>query len=125
MSGIDWSPTPAAYSIDREQLDALLSMPYDEPDMADVERVCDEVRHEPVLRTLCLALSDDLSLPLQCRFKLGHVDPHDWATEKPILMRDKAERLREEQDSPSGRLPVRTPGAALEEEREVVETWNV
>lgn len=83
----------------------------------------EEMPYEPVLRTLCLALSDDRNMPLQCRFKLGHVDPHDWATEKPILMRDKAERLREEQDTPSGRLPVRTPGAALEEEREVIERW--
>jgi hypothetical protein len=113
MSGIDWNATPAAYAINREQLDDLLSMPYDEPNMDEVERVCDEVRREPALRALCLQLSADLSLPLQCRFKLDHSGGHDWEIEKDVLTDYRAQQLREEQDTPSGMLPVRTPGAAL------------
>lgn len=35
-----------------------------------------------VRRTLCLELSGDLSMPLQCRFKLGHAPGHDWEIEK-------------------------------------------
>ena len=111
-------------TVNREGVNELLSMPYDEPDMADVERACDEVRHEPVLRTLCLALSDDLTLPLQCKFGRDHFGDHDWQIEGVVLSEFRADLLRDEQDTPSGRLPVRTPGAALEEEREVVETWT-
>lgn len=77
----------------------------------------------PVKRTLCLALSDDRALPLQCRFKVDHVTRHEWEIDNSPLTEGRAERLREEQDTPSGRLPVRTPGAALEEEREVIERW--
>lgn len=70
----------------------------------------------PVKRTLCLALSDDRNMPLQCRFKLDHVTRHEWEIDNSPLTEGRAERLREEQDTPSGRLPVRTPGAALEED---------
>lgn len=62
---------------------------------------------------LCLQLSTDLSLPLQCRFKLDHSGGHDWEIEKDLLTDYRAKQLREEQDTPSGMLPVRTPGAAL------------
>ncbi len=68
---------------------------------------------QPVPRTLCLALSDDRSLPLQCRFKLDHSGGHDREIERGVLTRDRAEWLRDEQDTPSGVLPVRVPGAAL------------
>lgn len=62
---------------------------------------------------LCLQLSADLSLPLQCRFKLDHAGDHDWEIERGVLTDYRAKQLREEQDTPSGMLPVRTPGAAL------------
>lgn len=68
---------------------------------------------QPVPRTLCLALSDDRSLPLQCRFKLDHSGGHDWEIERGVLTEHRAEWLRDEQDTPSGVLPVRVPGAAL------------
>lgn len=103
------------------------------------------VQPEPVKRTLCLMLSDDRAYPLQCRFKLGHLDGHDWEIEKSPLTDFRVKQLREE-DSPSGLLPVRVPGAALRDaeessgaegpaeseraaesnvEREVLETWAV
>jgi hypothetical protein len=66
-------------------------------------------RVQPVPRTLCLTLSDDRSLPLQCRFKLDHSGGHDWEIERGLA----AVRAELEQDTPSGVLPVRVPGAAL------------
>lgn len=83
------------------------------------------------MNPLCLELSADLSLPLQCRFKLDHSGGHDWEIEKDVLTDYRAKQLREEQGAadaaelerlvrlghaiitPSGMLPVRTPGAAL------------
>lgn len=78
----------------------------------------------PVTRTLCLALSDDRTLPLQCRIRNGHGGKHDWETEKDDLL---SVRRREELDTPSDRLPVRVAGEALAEaqESEVLETWTV
>ena len=77
----------------------------------------------PVKRTLCLALSDDRALPLQCRFKVDHTTRHEWEIDNSPLTQGRAERLREEQDTPSDVLPRRVPGEALEEEREVIERW--
>lgn len=57
--------------------------------------------------------SDDRTLPLQCRFKLDHEGEHDWQMEKGVLTDFRAQLLRDEQDSPSGMLPRRTPGVAL------------
>ena len=65
------------------------------------------------MNPLCLQLSADLSLPLQCRFYRGHHSGHDWEIETDLLTDYRAKQLREEQDTPSGMLPVRTPGAAL------------
>lgn len=97
------------------------------------------------MNDLCLQLSADLSLPLQCRFKLDHSGGHDWEIEKDVLTDFRAKQLREEQDTPSAMLPVRTPGAALRDAegsdvpggpgesarplasafpREVMETWT-
>lgn len=64
-------------------------------------------------RPLCLVLSDDRTLPLQCRFKLDHDGEHDWQMEKGVLTDSRRWQLRDEQDSPSGMLPRRTPGVAL------------
>lgn len=64
-------------------------------------------------RPLCLVLSDDRTLPLQCRFKLDHDGEHDWQIERSGVTEYRAQLLREEQDTPSGMLPRRTPGVAL------------
>lgn len=114
------SPFP---HVDPEALNDLLSMPYDEPDMADVERVCDEVRHEPepgtglpseddldfadtpIRRTLCMSTEPGL-FGRQCRDASGHEGLCDW--ERPresILTEQRREQLREG-DTPSGVLPV-------------------
>lgn len=75
------------------------------------------MQREEVKRTLCLMLSGDLSMPLQCRFVLGHRGGHDWEIEKNPLTDFRVKQLREE-DSPSGLLPVRVPGAALRDAEE-------
>lgn len=91
--------------------------------LAPVDLEIDTEGEAPVKRTLCLALSDDRNMPLQCRFKVDHATRHEWEIDNSPLTQGRAERLREEQDTPSGRLPRRVPGEALEEEREVIETW--
>jgi hypothetical protein len=155
------SPFP---HVDPEALNELLSMPYDEPDMADVERVCDEVRYgldgngttsaanlpartaegitvwdttwpqriteeldmeqtEPIKREKCLMVDPDGDrlMPGRCKKPLDHEGDHDWrAAHGAYLDGGRRERLREE-DSPSGLLPVRVPGAAL---RDQDETWE-
>lgn len=73
-------------------------------------------------RPLCLALSDDRTLPLQCRFKLDHDGEHDWQIERSGVTEYRAQLLRDEQDSPSGMLPRRTPGVALGDSDEAWET---
>lgn len=81
------------------------------------QRVPDDFAEDeelPVNRKLCLSLSPDVTIPLQCRLVAGHAPGCDWETDKGSLLPDvQAERLRAEQDTPSGVLPRRTPGAAL------------
>ena len=108
----------------------------------------------PVRREKCLLVDPDgdYLMPGRCKKPLGHEPPHDWgATHGAFLGEVRRAELTQggspppsgftqremedfsgyvayaasaELDTPLGRLPVRTPGAALEEEREVVETWT-
>ncbi|MGH3996615.1 MAG: hypothetical protein ACRDTJ_04045 [Pseudonocardiaceae bacterium] len=82
------------------------SRPVENEDYAETEA--------PVRREFCLALSESVVLPMQCRDHAGHVGAHDWERDTgPLSTKARRERLLEEQDSPSGMLPVRTPGEAL------------
>lgn len=77
----------------------------------------------PVKRSLCLLVDPegDYVMPGRCKKPRGHEEPHDWGANHGAFLGET--RRAELQDTPSGRLPVRTPGAALREEREVIERW--
>ena len=77
----------------------------------------------PVRRERCLLVDPDgdYLMPGRCKKPLGHEDQHDWGANHGAFLGET--RRAELRDTPSGRLPVRTPGAALEEEREVIERW--
>lgn len=76
-----------------------------------------------VLHRLCLEIDTrGGDWPGRCGDPRDHAGLHDWERAPGDTLREN--RMEQLRDTPSGRLPVRTPGAALEEEREVVETWT-
>lgn len=70
----------------------------------------------PVRRERCLLVDPDgdYLMPGRCKKPLGHEDPHDWGANHGAFLGET--RRAELRDTPSGRLPVRTPGAALRDE---------
>ncbi len=83
-----------------------LAAPVDYNDDLDAEA--------PVRRERCLLVDPDgdYLMPGRCKKPLGHEDPHDWGANHGAFLGET--RRAELRDTPSGRLPMRTPGAALE-----------
>lgn len=79
---------------------------------------------DTIVRTKCLAPDPDdvLGIGIVCKQKLDtdgtHEGLHDW--EKPLTsaLTNQERDLALAMDTPSGRLPVRTPGAALRDEED-------